>query len=61
MIVPDWPGSEVVSLIELEVGTGVEFFGVRKVEFESASWIESNTFHGLPSFGIRVCRLCYYL
>ena len=59
LIVPDWPGSEVVSLVELEVGTGVEFCGVRKVEFESASWIESNTFHGFPSFGIRVYRLSY--
>ena len=57
MIVPDWPGSEVVSLVELEVGAGVEFCGVREVEFESAAWIESKTFHGRPGFGIRMYRL----
>ena len=56
LVVPDWPGSEVDSLMREAAGK-VELLGVRHLEMESPSWRQDDTFRGWTEFGMRVYRL----
>ena len=56
IVVPDWPGSEVDSLMQ-QASKVVELMAVRSMEFESPLWRKDNTFRGWPNFGMRVYRI----
>ena len=58
MVVPDWPGSEVDSLMQ-QASKVVELMAVRSMEFASPFWREDNTFRGWSNFGMRVYRIRY--
>ena len=53
IVVPDWPGSEVDSIM-LQARGLVELIGIRKLSFESPVWKKDDTFKGTPAFGMRV-------
>ena len=55
LVVPDWMGSEVDSLMR-QATEHMELLGIRYLEMESPSWRQDNTFRGWPSFGMRVYR-----
>ena len=56
IVVPDWPGSEVDSLMQ-QASKVVELMAVRSMEFESPLWREDNTFRGWSNFGMRIYRI----
>ena len=56
VVVPDWPGSEVDSIM-IQVGVGVELKEIRRVSFESPVWKKDDTFRGTPAFGMRIYEL----
>ena len=56
MLGPDWPRSEVVSIVERET----EYWRLEekvRTEFKSPSWMESGTFRGWAEFSMRIYSL----
>ena len=58
IVVPDWPGSEVDSIM-IQASRGVELKGIRRVSFESPEWKKGDTFRGTPAFGLRIYELSF--
>ena len=58
VIVPDWPGSEVDSIM-MQAKEMVELLDIRQMVFESPEWREDNTFRGLSGFGIRIYKTIF--
>ena len=56
IVVPDWSGSEVDSIM-IQIGVGVKLKGIRRVSFESPVWRKDDTFRGTPAFGMRVYEM----
>ena len=58
VIVPDWPGSELDSVM-MQAKEIVELLDIRQLIFESPEWREDATFRGLSGFGIRIYRTIF--
>ena len=56
LLVPDWPGSHVCSMVELAFKCA-KLREIVFLEYESAAWINKKVFEGVPSFGTRVYEL----
>jgi hypothetical protein len=57
LLVPDWPGSEVIGIVERE-SRKVKLEEMISVKFECPDWMESNTFRGRAGFYMRIYRMC---
>ena len=53
VVIPDWPGSEMDSIM-IQASVGVELKGIRRVSFDSPEWKKDDIFRGTPAFGMRV-------
>ena len=58
VIVPDWPGSEVDSIM-MQAKRVVELLDIKQMTFESPDWRDDDTFRGLSGFGIRIYRTIF--
>ena len=56
LVVPDWPGSQVVLTMDLATDVA-RLRGCRKLEFISAEFVVKKVFHGLPDFKMRLYEL----
>ena len=57
LLVPDWPGSVVVAVVEAQEDKTLRWVCTRRMRFESPDWMESGVFRGRPEFGMRVYEM----